>query len=67
MKPGDKVVMNNKYYVSAENKRRIWTVASEPWMCCGTLVVKTALPIILPASVSKKNVGGGAINAMLVL
>ena len=27
----------------------------------------TALPIILPASVSKKNVGGGAINAMLVL
>ena len=21
MKPGDKVVMNNKYYVSAENKR----------------------------------------------
>lgn len=40
MKPGDKVVMNNKYYVSAENKRRIWTVASEPWMCCGTLVVK---------------------------
>lgn len=40
MKPGDKVVMNSKYYVSAENKRRIWTVASEPWMCCGTLVVK---------------------------
>lgn len=40
MKPGDKVVMNNKYYVSAENKRRIWTVASKPWMCCGTLVVK---------------------------
>ena len=34
MKPGD------KYYVSAENKSRIWTVASEPWMCCGTLVVK---------------------------
>ena len=27
----------------------------------------TALPIILPASVSKKNVGGGAINAMFVL
>ena len=40
MKPGDKVVMNNKYYVSAENKSRIWMVASEPWMCCGTLVVK---------------------------
>ena len=39
MKPGDKVVMNNKYYVSTENKSRIWTVASEPWMCCGTLVV----------------------------
>lgn len=30
----------SEYYVSAENKSRIWTVASEPWMCCGTLVVK---------------------------
>ena len=40
MKPGDKVGMNNKYYGGAENKSRIWTVASEPWMCCGTLVVK---------------------------
>lgn len=45
MKPGDKVVMNNKYYVSAENKSRIWTVASEPWMCCGTLRCKTGREI----------------------
>ena len=26
MKPGDKVVMNNKYYVSAENKSSIRAV-----------------------------------------
>ena len=31
------------------------------------IALYTALPIILPASVSKKNVGGGAINAMFVL
>ena len=39
-KPGDKVVMNNKYRVSEENKDRIWNVASEPWMLCGQMVVK---------------------------
>ncbi len=39
MKIGDKVVMNNKYYVSEENKGKVWTVRSEPWDCCGTLVV----------------------------
>jgi hypothetical protein len=38
-KPGDKVVMNDNYYVSEQNKGRIWTVRSEPWMCCGRLVV----------------------------
>lgn len=38
--PGDKVVMNDKYYVSDANKGKIWTVASEPWVVCGTLVVK---------------------------
>lgn len=36
---GDKVVMNNKYYVSEENKGKVWIVRSEPWECCGTLVV----------------------------
>lgn len=39
IKAGDRVVMNNKYYVSEENKGRVWTVRSEPWLCCGTLVV----------------------------
>ncbi len=39
MKIGDKVVMNDKFYVSEENKGRVWTVRSEPWKCSGTLVV----------------------------
>lgn len=39
MKIGDKVVMNNKYHVSEKNKGKVWTVRSEPWKCCGTLVV----------------------------
>ena len=38
MKIGDKVVMNGKYYVSEENKNKVWTVRSEPWKCSGTLV-----------------------------
>lgn len=40
MKTGDKVVMNDKYCVSEENKNKVFTVASEPWDCCGTLIVK---------------------------
>lgn len=40
LKPGDKVVMNDRYYVSEENKGKVWTVQSEPWNCCGTMVVK---------------------------
>ena len=40
MKPGDKVVMNNKYHISEGNKGKIWTVESKPWNCCGTMVVK---------------------------
>ena len=39
MKIGDKVVMNGKYRVSEGNKSKIWIVRSEPWNCCGTLVV----------------------------
>lgn len=39
LKIGDRVVMNDNYYVSDENKGRIWTVRSEPYMCCGILVV----------------------------
>ncbi len=40
LKPGDKVIMNDKYHVSESNKGRVWTVISNPWECCGTLVVK---------------------------
>ncbi len=40
LKPGDKVKMNNNYYVSDTNKDIIWTVESEPWIICGTSVVK---------------------------
>lgn len=39
MKIGDKVVMNDKYYVSKENKGKVWTVRSETWKCSGQLVV----------------------------
>ena len=39
LKPGDKVVMNNNYRVSEQNKGRVWTVRSEPWVCCGQLFV----------------------------
>lgn len=40
LKIGDKVQMNDKYRVSAEKRNKVWTVRSEPWMCCGTMVVK---------------------------
>jgi hypothetical protein len=40
MKIGSKVVMNNKYHVSEQNKGKVFTVISEPWNVCGTLVVK---------------------------
>lgn len=39
LKIGDNVVMNDKYHVNEEDKNKIWTVTSEPWMCCGTMVV----------------------------
>lgn len=38
-KPGDKVRMNVKYFVTQANKKKIWTVRTGPWMCCGTWVV----------------------------
>ena len=40
IKIGDKVIMNDRYCVSNQNKGKVWTVCSEPWRCCGTLVVK---------------------------
>lgn len=39
LKIGDKVVMNDKYYVMPHNRGKIFTVTSEPRMLCGTLVV----------------------------
>ena len=35
-KVGDKVTMNNKYYVSDKNKGAVFTVRSEPFDLCGT-------------------------------
>ena len=40
IKIGDKVVMNDKYYVSEKNKGRKWIVNSEPFEICGTVCVK---------------------------
>ena len=39
LKMGDQVVMNDKYYVSEKNKGVVFTVRSEPWNLCGTMVV----------------------------
>lgn len=39
IKIGDRVVMNSKYLVSKEDKDKIWTVRSNPWNCCGQIVV----------------------------
>lgn len=36
---GDKVIMNDKYYVSARNKGKQFSVVTEPQMVCGTLCV----------------------------
>ena len=33
---GDKVTMNDKYYVSEKNKGVVFTVRSEPFDICGT-------------------------------
>ena len=40
LKPGDIVVMNDKYYVPEGIRGKEWTVRSEPWDLCGTMVVK---------------------------
>lgn len=40
LKIGDKVKMNSNYYVIEENREKVWTVMSSPWMVCGTLVVR---------------------------
>lgn len=40
LKVGDKVVMNGRYLEGETNKGKVWTVASDPWNLCGTMVVK---------------------------
>lgn len=40
IKVGSQVKMNNKYYVSEENRDKVFTVISEPWDVCGSMVVK---------------------------
>lgn len=37
---GDKVILNDKYYVSEPNKGKVFTVISDPYECCGSMVVK---------------------------
>lgn len=39
LKIGDKVVMNDKYHASEKNNGVVFTVRSEPFNCCGTMVV----------------------------
>lgn len=39
LKIGDKVVMDDRYYVDEANLRKVFTVRSEPFMVCGTEVV----------------------------
>ena len=36
LKIGDKVVMNDKYYVSLKNQGKVFTVKAVPQMVCGT-------------------------------
>ena len=39
VKIGDKVIMNNKYYVSEENRNKKFVVKTNPQEVCGTLSV----------------------------
>lgn len=39
LKIGDRVTMNDKYYVSEKNRGKVFTVKSEPQDVCGTLSV----------------------------
>ena len=39
LKPGDIVVINDRYHVSEENRGKEWEVRSEAWNLCGTPVV----------------------------
>ena len=37
---GSKVIMNDNYYVSKNNKEKIFNVISKSWFMCGSEVVK---------------------------
>lgn len=37
---GTKVIMNDNYHVSKNNKEKIFTVMSKSWFVCGSEVVK---------------------------
>lgn len=39
LKPGDKVMMNNRYHVSNKNINRVFIVKTEPQEISGTLCV----------------------------
>ena len=39
IRKGDKVIMNDRYYVSEKNKGKEFIVATEPMEVCGTLSV----------------------------
>ena len=39
IKYGDKVMLNDKYYVSQSNKDKVFTVTSDPYECHGSTVV----------------------------
>ena len=39
MNKGNKVVMNDKYYVSEENKKKVFVIKTDPQEVCGTLCV----------------------------
>ena len=40
MRPGDKVKMTPKYMEYEKHRDEIFVVDSEPWMCCGTEIVR---------------------------
>lgn len=64
LKPGDRVIMNDKYHVSPANKGKVWKVVSEPWIVCGSEVVKLegksggyavdGLDLVIPMSDNEK-------------
>jgi len=40
LKPGDKVIKNDKYYLCEADKGKVWTVRTKPWKVGGADVVQ---------------------------